>query len=69
MPQVDGYQLIRQLRQRPRQQGGQLPAIALTAYASEGNHQEAIAAGFQQHLAKPIEPADLVAAIASLLKN
>lgn len=69
MPRVDGYQLIRQLRQRPQQQGGQLPAIALTAYASEGNHQEAIAAGFQQHLAKPIEPADLVAAIASLLNN
>lgn len=68
MPEVDGYVLLRQVRQRPFTQSGQIPAIALTAYASQAHQQEAIAAGFQLHLAKPIEPAELIGAITSLLK-
>ncbi|MDX2216855.1 MAG: PAS domain S-box protein [Oculatellaceae cyanobacterium bins.114] len=69
MPEMDGYELIRRVRRLPPEQGGQIPAIALTAYAGELDQQQAIAAGFQQHLAKPIEPTALVRAIATLLKR
>lgn len=66
LPEEDGYALIRQLRQMEPAQGGQIPAIALTAYAAEEDSNQAILAGFQLHLPKPIEPTDLVAAIATL---
>ncbi len=66
MPDMDGYMLIQQVRSRAASDGGQIPAIALTAYAGEFNQQQAIAAGFQQHLAKPIEPIVLIDAIANL---
>ena len=56
MPEVDGYMLLRQVRSLSPDQGGQVPAIALTAYAGEIDQQQAIAAGFQKHIAKPIEP-------------
>ncbi|MEH1938629.1 MAG: PAS domain S-box protein [Nostoc sp.] len=61
MPEMDGYMLIRQIRALPPQQGGQIPAIALTAYAGELDQQQAIAAGFQRHVTKPIDPEVLVA--------
>lgn len=63
MPDVDGYMLLRQIRALPSEQGSQIPAIALTAYAGEIDYQQAMAAGFQQHLAKPIEPQKLIQAI------
>lgn len=63
MPEMDGYMLMRQIRQLPAQ-GNPIPAVALTAYAGEVDQQQAIAAGFQTHLAKPVEPAALIAAIA-----
>ncbi|HEY9664023.1 MAG TPA: response regulator, partial [Allocoleopsis sp.] len=66
MPNMDGYMLMRQLRALPPEQGGQIPAIALTAYAGESDRQQALAAGFQQHLAKPVEPDELVNAVAKL---
>ncbi|MBW4490716.1 MAG: response regulator [Trichocoleus desertorum ATA4-8-CV12] len=66
MPDMDGYMLMQQVRQLSPP-GGQIPAIALTAYAGEINQQQAIAAGFQQHIAKPIESAALIAAIVDLL--
>ena len=68
MPDVDGYMLMQQVRTLPPEQGGQIPAIALTAYAGEINHQQAITAGFQSHLSKPVEPAKLVDEITSLAK-
>lgn len=68
MPEIDGYMLMQQVRTLPPEQGGQIPAIALTAYAGEINYQLAIAAGFQSHVSKPVEPAELVSAIASLAK-
>jgi PAS domain S-box-containing protein len=68
MPEMDGYALIQQIRKRRHDQGGNLPAIALTAYAGEINQQQALAAGFQLHLTKPIEPDRLVGAIAALVK-
>lgn len=66
MQEIDGYALIRQVRSTstPNQD---IPAIALTAYATEDNRQKALAAGFQQHLAKPLEPEALVTAIALIL--
>ncbi|HEY9640078.1 MAG TPA: PAS domain S-box protein [Coleofasciculaceae cyanobacterium] len=69
MPKMDGYELMRQLRSFPPEQGGQIPAIALTAYAGEIDQQQAIAAGFQRHLAKPVEPEALVRAIVTLMKQ
>jgi len=69
MPEVDGYMLVRQIRNLPREQGGQIPAIALTAYAGEINYQQAISAGFQRHIPKPVEPANLVETIADLVRH
>jgi CheY-like chemotaxis protein len=58
---------MRQVRALPVEQGGQIPAIALTAYAGEIDHQQAMAAGFQRHLTKPIEPEVLIQAIVALV--
>jgi PAS domain S-box-containing protein len=67
MPEMDGYMLIRQVRALPSKQGGQIPAIALTAYAGDFNQQQALEAGFQKHIAKPIEPDELIKTIATLV--
>ncbi len=67
MPQEDGYSLIQRIRQLPASKGGTIPAIALTAYASDADRNAAIAAGFQTHLPKPVAPDDLVNAIAQLV--
>jgi CheY-like chemotaxis protein/two-component sensor histidine kinase len=69
MPEMDGYMLLRQVRRLPSEQGGQIPAIALSAYVGELNQQQAIAAGFQRHLSKPIESATLIEAIVDLIKS
>jgi CheY-like chemotaxis protein len=69
MPEVDGYTLMRQIRTRPPHQSGQISAIALTAYAGEVNQQQALAAGFQRHVPKPVEPEELARAIADLAKQ
>jgi CheY-like chemotaxis protein len=64
MPGMEGYALIRELRERPGARG--IPAAALTAYAHSDDRGQAIAAGYQLHVAKPVEPAELVAVVASL---
>ena len=64
MPEADGYALIRELRSRP--DGVDIPAIALTAYARPEERRHALAAGFQMHIAKPLDPNELVGAIKSL---
>lgn len=69
MPEMDGYSLLRQVRSLPVEQGSQIPAIALTAYAGEIDYQQAMAVGFQRHLAKPIAPERLVRAIADLVQR
>lgn len=69
MPEMDGYMLIQQVRNLLPEQGGQIPAIALTAYAGEINQQQVMAAGFQKHISKPIEPDVLVQAIANLVRQ
>ncbi len=66
MPEEDGYSLIRQVRDLEQQRGEKIPALALTAYATEQDQKQALAAGFQMHLAKPIDPAELVTVVAEL---
>jgi two-component system CheB/CheR fusion protein len=67
MPDVDGYTLIRQIRELPLEQGGQIPAIAMTAYAEESDRAAAISAGFQRHIAKPVDIDNLIEVISSLV--
>jgi PAS domain S-box-containing protein len=69
MPDMDGYMLMRQVKLLPPEQGGQVKAIALTAYAGDFNQQQALQAGFQQHVAKPVEPEVLVKAISALCSS
>jgi signal transduction histidine kinase len=66
MPGEDGYQLIRRVRSLDRQQGGNIPAVALTAYATEEDRTRAFSAGFQVHMAKPVEPTQLIAVVSHL---
>jgi CheY-like chemotaxis protein len=67
MPDLDGYQLIQQIRSRPAHHGGTIPAIALTAYARDFDQQRAQEAGFHIHLTKPIDAELLVEAICNLV--
>jgi CheY-like chemotaxis protein/anti-sigma regulatory factor (Ser/Thr protein kinase) len=70
MPGADGYELIKKVRALEGENGEpQIPAIALTAYASDSARATALNAGFQKHLAKPIEPSALVETIAGLVKK
>jgi CheY-like chemotaxis protein len=64
MPQEDGYTLIKKLRKQKLKLAKEIPAVALTAYATEDDRARALSAGFQMHVAKPIEPEDLVKSIA-----
>ena len=64
MPEEDGYSLITRIR--AMKQGGKIPAVALTAYARVEDKSKAISAGFEMHLSKPIEPAELATVVASL---
>ncbi|MDZ7955194.1 PAS domain-containing protein [Nostoc sp. DedQUE09] len=67
MPEIDGYSLIKMLRAMPKEEGGEIPAIALTAYAGEGDRDRVLAAGFQKHIAKPVQPTELLTSITELL--
>jgi PAS domain S-box-containing protein len=66
MPVEDGYSLIRQVRALPPESGGEIPAVALTAFARSEDRRRALLAGFQMHLPKPVEPSELVAVVASV---
>jgi PAS domain S-box-containing protein len=66
MPGQDGYELIRQVRQLPEKQHGSIPAVALTAYARREDVGRAIQAGYQVHLAKPVDPQGLARVVAAL---
>ncbi len=68
MPQVDGYELMRRVRTSFGAKGAELPAIALTAYSREQDRRLALEAGFQTHVAKPVEPAELVRVVGSLVR-
>jgi CheY-like chemotaxis protein len=69
MPGRDGYQLIQDIRQLRPEHGGMTPAIALTAFARSEDRTRAMLAGYQVHMAKPVEARELVATVASLAKR
>jgi PAS domain S-box-containing protein len=69
MPVEDGYELIRKVRALPAEKGGKVPAIALTAYARTEDRMQALRAGYQMHVPKPVELAELVAVVASLVRR
>jgi PAS domain S-box-containing protein len=66
MPAEDGYSLIRKVRALPPEQGGNVPAAALTGFASEEDYLEALSAGYHSHIKKPVELEELIAVVASL---
>ncbi|MGH9834659.1 MAG: response regulator, partial [Blastocatellia bacterium] len=67
MPGEDGYSLMRRVRALELEQGGRIPAIALTAYSRTKDRVQALAAGFQLHVPKPVNAAELAHAIASIV--
>jgi len=69
MPEEDGYQLIQKLRRLSESEGGLIPAIAVTGYATRKDHDRALESGYQVHMAKPIEQTELLLAIASLVRK
>jgi CheY-like chemotaxis protein len=69
MPDEDGYEMIRRIRTVSRENGGKIPAIALTAYARTEDRLNALRAGYQMHVPKPVELAELVAVASSLVKR
>jgi CheY-like chemotaxis protein len=66
MPGTDGYELIKQVRKRPPERGGRIPAAALTAYAGVEHRIKVLSAGYQMHIPKPVEPAELATVVVSL---
>ena len=69
MPGMDGYELIRRVRAMKPEQGGRIPAVALTAYARAEDRVQALQAGYQMHVPKPIEPAELEVVVATLARS
>lgn len=68
MPDEDGLQLIRKIRARPAERGGDVPAAAVTAYSRAEDRRAVINAGFNLHIAKPVEPAELVSVVVTLTR-
>jgi PAS domain S-box-containing protein len=69
MAEVNGYELIARVRALGPEKGGDVPAIAITAYAGKEDRLRAITSGFQYHMSKPVEPGELVGAIATLIRG
>jgi len=67
MPEVDGFELLDWVRQLPRAQGSQVPAIALTAFARSEDRLRALESGFSAHISKPVEPSELIATVACVV--
>ena len=67
MPGEDGYDLIREVRALTAEDCGRVPAVALTAFARSEDRQRALLAGYQLHVAKPVEPSELLTVCASLV--
>jgi PAS domain S-box-containing protein len=69
MPGMDGYELIRRVRAMRPEQGGRIPAVALTAYARAEDRLRALQSGYQTHVPKPVEPAELEIVVATLARS
>jgi CheY-like chemotaxis protein len=69
MPEMDGFELIKHVRTLPNQAAAQVPAAALTAFARSEDRTKALQSGFEMHLAKPVDPGELVASVATLVRR
>jgi PAS domain S-box-containing protein len=69
MPHEDGYEFIRKVRALPPERGGLAPAVALTAFARSEDRQRALLAGYQMHVAKPVDPSELITVCASVVRS
>ena len=69
MPDMDGYVLIGKIRALTPEEGGRTPAVALTAFARSEDRRQAMLAGFDVHVAKPVEPGELVAVVSRLSRR
>ncbi len=69
MPEMDGYWLINEVRKLPAERGGRIPALALTAYAGVEDRRRLLLAGYQVHIPKPVEPAELTSVVANLAER
>jgi CheY-like chemotaxis protein len=69
MPDEDGYSLLRRVREWEHENGPRIPAVALTAYGRSEDRNQALTAGFQIHVAKPVEPDELAVVIASIVNR
>lgn len=69
LPGIDGLELMRRVRARPPEQGGRIPSLALTAYTRTADRTRSLQAGFESHVAKPVNAAELIAAVASLARR
>ncbi len=69
MPNESGYDLLRRLRALPPERGGETPAVALTAYATADDRVKVLRAGFQMHVSKPVQPAELATVLATLARK
>jgi CheY-like chemotaxis protein len=67
MPREDGYTLMKELRAREKLLGGHIPAIALTAYTRREDRLNALSVGYEYHVPKPVDPAELLVVVASLI--
>jgi CheY-like chemotaxis protein len=63
MPEEDGYTFVRKVRKLSPEQGGGIPVVAVTAYASDSDRAKALAAGFSTHIAKPVQPVEIVSVV------
>ena len=68
MPGGDGFALIRELRSWSADEGGAVPAVAVTAYARVEDRERALTSGFQMHLSKPVDPSELIGVVARLAR-
>jgi hypothetical protein len=69
MPDEDGYSLLRRVREWEGEHGVHIPAVALTAYGRSEDRKRAVRAGFEMHVAKPVEPDELAVVIASIVNR
>ena len=69
MPEIDGFELIKRIRALPNSEISNVPAAALTAFARSEDRTKALQSGFEMHLAKPVDPGELVASVATLVRR
>ncbi|WP_394846056.1 response regulator [Pendulispora brunnea] len=68
MPGESGYDLIRKVRELPKERGGDIPAAALTAYAEPEDREDALRSGFMMHIPKPVDPVELLTLVSELAR-